>query len=38
MLDAFRPLRVSRDAEAVEDREYPASWLEPPSPGNPPIG
>jgi len=28
MLDTFRPLRVSRQALAVEDRAYQASWVE----------
>ena len=30
MVDAFRPLLVSREALAVEDATYQASWLEPP--------
>jgi homogentisate 1,2-dioxygenase len=28
MLDAFRPLRLSRAALAIEDPDYPYSWLE----------
>jgi homogentisate 1,2-dioxygenase len=31
MVDAFRPLLVSREALAIEDATYQASWLEPPS-------
>jgi len=31
MLDAFRPLLVSREALAVEDATYQTSWLEPPT-------
>jgi homogentisate 1,2-dioxygenase len=28
MVDTFRPLRVSRPAVAVEDRNYQTSWVE----------
>jgi homogentisate 1,2-dioxygenase len=31
MIDAFRPLLVSREALAIEDATYQASWLEPPA-------
>jgi homogentisate 1,2-dioxygenase len=31
MIDTFRPLLVSREALAIEDASYQASWLEPPS-------
>jgi homogentisate 1,2-dioxygenase len=29
MLDTFKPLRVSTDALAIEDRDYFKSWVEP---------
>ncbi len=33
MVDAFRPLLVSREALAIEDAGYQTSWLEPPARG-----
>jgi homogentisate 1,2-dioxygenase len=35
MVDAFRPLLVSREALAIEDASYQSSWLEPPPPEAP---
>jgi homogentisate 1,2-dioxygenase len=35
MLDAFRPLLVSREALAVEDATYQTSWLDKPPPERP---
>ncbi|MBD3161830.1 MAG: homogentisate 1,2-dioxygenase [Candidatus Eisenbacteria bacterium] len=29
MIDTFRPLTLGRDGEAIEDADYPRSWLEP---------
>ena len=34
MLDAFRPLLVSREALAIEDATYQNSWLETPPTGS----
>ncbi len=36
MIDTFRPLRVARDAEEVDDPQYVTSWLEPPAGGTGP--